>query len=128
MSKKGFGKFLMGAALIGSVAALITYVKQSHSKEDLRDDFDDFDDELNEELFDHETTSKESDDRHYVTIPLDRTAEENVNKADTESVSTTPSPEQKATTTPSVELEVEQVESDIEQDIHAFNLEDETTE
>ncbi len=130
MSKKGFGKFLLGAAVIGAAAALLTYVKQSQSKEDLRDDFDDFDDELNEEIFDHEAISKETADRHYVTIPLDQTTGKSAESFEESDVSSEPSPasEQaapKASFTSQVELDVEDIESNTDKDIHAFNLEDE---
>lgn len=123
MSKKGFGKFLLGAAVLGTAAALIAYVKQTQSKEDLRDDFDDFDDELDEEIFDHETVSKKSDDRHYVTIPLDHSAEEEEKKTDSKNVTANSSSEQETPATSSVELDVEETEA--KKDIHAFNLEDE---
>ncbi|HIS56963.1 MAG TPA: hypothetical protein IAB48_09965 [Candidatus Fimimorpha excrementavium] len=115
MSKKGFGKFLIGAAVIGTAAALIAYVKQTQSKEDLTDDFDDFDDDLNEEIFDHDSSSKETDDRHYVTIPLDKSAEETPEASTDEAIPPV-----------SEKQDADAAASDEENEVHAFNLEDET--
>lgn len=129
MSKKGFGKFLLGATVIGTAAALIAYVKQSQSKEDLMDDFDDFDDDLDEEIYDRDASSNESDDRHYVTIPLDKSAEKTAEEGAAEEVPSETSfaeDTQKTQAAPPVELETEEAGSDEEKEVHAFNLEDET--
>ena len=113
MSKKIFGKLLVGAAVVGAAAAIAAYVKQSHSKEDLMDDFDDFDDELDEENTECSASSNSSDDRHYVTIPLDKAAQEEAADGVSDA-----EPENPAASSEESDAHQE------EKEVYAFNLEE----
>ena len=73
---KNFGKFLVGAALAGAVAAGVYYLLKS---DEALEDFDDFDDEINDDLEDFLREEAENSEREYV--PLDLSNSEN--KVDT---------------------------------------------
>lgn len=72
---KSFGKFLFGAALAGAAAAGVYYWLKSN--EDL-EDFDDFDDDVNDDLEDFLEEEAKNSEREYVPLDLskDRKAEE----------------------------------------------------
>ncbi len=76
MSKK-FGKFLLGAAIAGAAAAGTWYLLKSNES---LDDFDDFDDEINDDLEEFLKDEAENSEREYV--PLDLSKEKKVEEGE----------------------------------------------
>ncbi|HKM21992.1 MAG TPA: hypothetical protein VJZ01_08120 [Lachnospiraceae bacterium] len=73
MAKK-FGKFLLFTALAGAAAAgAYYYLKQKDN--DPFQDFDDFDDDI-EDFFDDENASKTTSEREYVSLDRSQSADE----------------------------------------------------
>ena len=74
---KTFRKIILGTAVIGAAAAGIHHILNS---KDRLDDFDDFDDEINDDLEEFLKEEAENSEREYV--PLDLSGEKKVSEDD----------------------------------------------
>ena len=66
---KGFGRFLFGAAIAGAAAAGVYYWLKSN---DELEDFDDFDDDVHDELEEFLEEEAKNSEREYVPIDLSK--------------------------------------------------------